>query len=117
MDASLRWLRAEYATKTEARQDLGVRSIIGDQDVYDYLKLMATFVRLAGYAGRLVNVDEMGVLAQRLNSKSARDANYEMILRIYNDCLQGSVKGLGVVFAGTDALWMIGGEDWRVMKP
>ena len=102
MDASLRWLRAEYATKTEARQDLGVRSIIGDQAVYDYLKLMATFVRLSGYAGLLVNVDEMGVLAQRLNSKSARDANYEMILRMYNDCLQGSVKGLGVVFAGTD---------------
>ena len=102
MNASLRWLRAEYATKTEARQDLGVRSIIGDQDVYDYLKLMAAFVRLAGYAGLLVNVDEMGVLAQRLNSKSARDANYEMILRIFNDCLQGSVKGLGVVFAGTD---------------
>ena len=103
MNASLRWLRAEYATKTEARQDLGVRSIIGDQDVYDYLKLMAAFVRLAGYAGLLVNVDEMGVLAQRLNSKSARDANYEMILRIFNDCLQGSVKGLGVVFAGTDS--------------
>jgi hypothetical protein len=102
MNASLRWLRAEYATKTEARQDLGVRSIIGDQDVYDYLKLMAAFVRLVGYAGLLVNVDEMGVLAQRLNSKSARDANYEMILRIFNDCLQGSVKGLGVVFAGTD---------------
>lgn len=102
MNASLRWLRAEYSTKTEARQDLGVRSIIGDQDVYDYLKLMAAFVRLAGYAGLLVNVDEMGVLAQRLNSKSARDANYEIILRIYNDCLQGSVKGLGVVFAGTD---------------
>ena len=102
MNTSLRWLRAEYATKTEARQDLGVRSIIGDQDVYDYLKLMASFVRLAGYTGLLVNVDEMGVLAQRLNSKSARDANYEMILRIFNDCLQGSVKGLGVVFAGTD---------------
>jgi hypothetical protein len=63
---------------------------------------MAAFIRLAGYAGLLVNVDEMGVLAQRLNSKSARDANYEMILRIFNDCLQGSVKGLGVVFAGTD---------------
>jgi hypothetical protein len=102
MNASLRWLRAEYSTKTEARQDLGVRSIIGDQDVYDYLKLMSAFVRLAGNSGLLVNVDEMGVLAQRLNSKSARDANYEMILRIFNDCLQGSVKGLGVVFAGTD---------------
>jgi hypothetical protein len=103
MTASLRWLRAEYATKMEARQDLGVRSIIGDQDVYDYLKLMAAFVRLAGYAGLLVNLDEMGVLAQRLNNTPARNANYEMILRIVNDCLQGSVAGLGVVFAGTDA--------------
>ncbi len=102
MNASLRWLRAEYATKTEARQDLGVRSIVGDQDVYDYLKLMAAFVKLAGYAGLLVNLDEMGVLAQRLNNKPARDANYEMVLRIVNDCLQGNVKGLGVVFAGTD---------------
>jgi hypothetical protein len=103
MTASLRWMRAEYATKMEARQDLGVRSIIGDQDVYDYLKLMAAFVRLAGYAGLLVNLDEMGVLAQRLNNTPARNANYEMILRIVNDCLQGNVAGLGVVFAGTDA--------------
>lgn len=102
MNASLRWLRAEYATKMEARQDLGVRSIIGDQDVYDYLKLIAAFVKLAGYAGLLVNLDEMGVLAQRLNNKPARDANYEMVLRIVNDCLQGNVRGLGVVFAGTD---------------
>jgi len=100
--ASLRWLRAEYTTKTEARQDLGVRSIINDQDVYEYLKLMAAFVRLAGYAGLLVNLDEMGVLSHQLNNKPARNANYEMILRIVNDCLQGSVMGLGVVFAGTD---------------
>lgn len=102
MNASLRWLNAEYATKMEARQDLGVRSIIGDRNVYDYLKLMASFVKLAGHTGLLVNLDEMGVLAQRLNNKPARDANYEMILRIVNDCLQGNVKGLGVIFAGTD---------------
>lgn len=101
--AALRWLRAEYTTKTEARQDLGVRSIIDDQDMYDYLKLMAAFVQLAGYTGLLVNLDEMGVLSHRLNNTPARNANYEMILRIVNDCLQGSVSGLGVVFAGTDA--------------
>ena len=100
MTASLRWLRAEYATKMEARQDLGVRSIIGDQDVYDYLKLMAAFVHLAGYSGLLVNLDEMGVLSHRLNNTPARNANYEMILHIVNDCLQGSVMGLGVIFAG-----------------
>ncbi|MFA5206712.1 MAG: ATP-binding protein [Lentisphaeria bacterium] len=103
MAAAIRWLRAEYATKTEARQDLGVRSIIDDQVTYDYLKLLAAFVRMAGYAGLLVNLDEMGVLSHRLNNSQARNANYEMILRILNDCLQGSVSGLGFSFAGTDA--------------
>lgn len=103
MASALRWLRAEYGTKTEARQDLGVRSIIDDADVYDYLKLMAAFVRLAGYSGLLVNLDEMGVLSHRLNHAQARNANYEMILRMVNDCLQGSVEGLGFYFAGTDA--------------
>lgn len=102
-ESALRWLRAEYTTKTEARQDLGVRSIIDDADIYDYLKLMAAFVRLAGYAGLLVSLDEMGVLSHRLNHAQARNANYEMILRIVNDCLQGSVEGLGFFFAGTDA--------------
>jgi hypothetical protein len=103
MASALRWLRAEYGTRTEARQDLGVRSIIDDADIYDYLKLMAAFVRLAGYSGLLVNLDEMGVLSHRLNHAQARNANYEMILRMVNDCLQGSVEGLGFYFAGTDA--------------
>jgi len=103
MSAALRWLRAEYTTKTEANRDLGVRSIICDADIYDYLKLMAAFVRMAGYAGLLVNFDEMGVLSQRLNNAQARNSNYEMILRIVNDCLQGNVAGIGFVFAGTDS--------------
>jgi len=103
MTSAIRWLRAEYSTKTEARQDLGVRSIIDDQGIYDYLKLLAAFVKMSGYAGLLVNFDEMGVLSHRLNNSQARNSNYEMILRILNDCLQGSVCGLGFVFAGTDA--------------
>lgn len=103
MAAAVRWLRAEYSTKTEARQDLDVRSIIDDASVYDYLKLFAAFVRMAGYAGLLINLDEMGVLSHRLNNQQARNANYEMILRILNDCLQGSVSGIGFIFAGTDA--------------
>ena len=101
--SALRWLRAEYRTKTEARQDLGVRSIIEDTQVYDYLKLFAAFVRLAGFAGLLVNVDEMGVLSHRLNNSQARNANYEAILRIVNDCLQGNVAGIGFLFGGTDS--------------
>jgi hypothetical protein len=100
--AALRWLRAEYRTKTEARQDLGVRSIIDDVQFYDYLKLFAVFVRLAGYAGLLVNIDEMGVFSHRLNSSQSRTANYEVLLRILNDCLQGNVAGLGFLFGGTD---------------
>lgn len=103
MSSALRWLRAEYTTKTEANRDLGVRSIITDRDIYDYLKLMAAFVRMAGYAGLLVGFDEMGVLSQRLNNAQARNSNYEMILRIVNDCLQGNFGGIGFIFAGTDS--------------
>ena len=102
MCSALRWLRAEYRTKTEARHDLDVRSIIDDVQFYDYLKLFASFVRLAGYAGLLVNIDEMGVFSHRLNSSQARLANYEVLLRILNDCLQGNVVGLGFLFGGTN---------------
>ena len=100
--SALRWLRAEYSTKTEARQDLGVRSIIDDAGFYDYLKLFAAFVLVAGYSGLLVNIDELVVLSHRLSNTSARNRNYEAILRIINDCLQGRVEGLAFVFAGTD---------------
>ncbi len=100
--AAVRWLRGEYTSKTEARADLGVRTIIDDDSVYDYLKLWARFLRLAGYAGLMVCLDELVVLSHRLNNRTARDRNYEAILRIVNDCLQGSVEGLGVVFAATD---------------
>lgn len=103
MEHSLRWLCAQYTTKTEARQDLGVRSIIDDHNIYDYLKLLAMFVRMAGYAGLLVNIDEMGVLSHRLNNAQARNSNYEVLLRVLNDCNQGNVSGIGFVFAGTDS--------------
>ena len=96
------WLRAEYRTRTEARHDLDVRSIIDDTQFYDYLKLFASFTKLAGYAGLLINIDEMGVFSHRLNSSQARTANYEVILRILNDCLQGNVAGLGFFFGGTN---------------
>ncbi len=100
--AALRWLRAEFQTKTEARQALGVRRIITDESFYDSLKLLAAFCVKAGYAGVLVNIDELVVLSHRLPSKRARQANYEMVLTLINDCLQGSVGHLGFVLAGTD---------------
>lgn len=98
--ASLRWLRAEYPTKTEARQALQVRSIIDDADVYDTFKLLSAFVRIAGYSGLLVVFDEM-VNLYKLQSSHARNQNYEQLLRILNDVLQGNVEGLGFVFGGT----------------
>ncbi|MBL8745823.1 MAG: DUF2791 family P-loop domain-containing protein, partial [Phycisphaerae bacterium] len=79
--SAIRWLRGEYATRTEAKNDLGVRSIIDDDSFYDYLKLLAAFFRLSGYAGLLVCLDELVVLSHRLNNRQARDRNYEAILR------------------------------------
>jgi len=102
MVSAIRWLSGEYSTKTEARQDLGVRTIIEDANIYDYLKLWGRFIKMAGYSGLLVNLDELGVLSHRLNNVQARNSNYETILHIVNDCLQGSVSGIGFIFAGTD---------------
>ena len=102
MAYALRWLSGEYSTKTEARQDLGVRTIIEDNNVYDYLKLWGRFVRMAGYSGLLVNLDELAVLSHRLNNAQARNSNYEKILQIVNDCNQGNVSGIGFILAGTD---------------
>jgi hypothetical protein len=100
--AALRWLRGEYTTKTEARNDLGVRRIISDENFYDSLKLLAAFCVKAGYAGMLVNVDELVVLSHRLPNSRVRQSNYESLLTILNDCLQGGVRGLGFLMAGTD---------------
>jgi hypothetical protein len=99
-DAAVRWLRGEYTTKTDARRDLGVRTIVHDANVYDQLKLMARFVVLAGYAGLLVGLDEL-VNLYKLASTAARRSNYEQILRIVNDCLQGGVEHLGFLMGGT----------------
>jgi hypothetical protein len=100
--AAVRWLRGEYTSKVEARKDLGVRTIIDDESTYDFIKLFASFARLAGYSGLLLLVDEMVVLSHRLQNRQARDANYEALLRILNDCLQGNVEGVGFLFAATD---------------
>ncbi len=97
---AVRWLRAEYSTKTDAKKDLGIRTIISDASFYDSLKLLSLFVRQAGYAGLLVNIDEM-VNLYKLNSTQARVSNYEQILRILNDCLQGNAEHIGFLLGGT----------------
>ena len=99
---ALRWMRGEYATKTEARQDLGVRDIIEDENFYDSLKLMGAFCVKAGFGGLLVGLDELVVLSHRLPNTRVRQANYEALLSIINDCYQGGAANLGFVLAGTD---------------
>ncbi len=103
--AALRWLRGEFSLKTEAREALGVRTIVDDSSVYEYLKAMGRFVKLAGYAGFLVVLDECVNLVKLVNAQ-ARNANYEQILRIVNDVLQGSVDSLGFYFGGTPEFLM-----------
>ncbi|MCZ7860831.1 ATP-binding protein [Agrobacterium salinitolerans] len=98
--AALRWLRGEYSTKTEARASLGVRNIIEDDKVYDSIKLLSAFVRLAGYSGLVVVFDEM-VNIYKLQHALSREKNHEQILRIVNDVLQGSAQHIGFVFGGT----------------
>lgn len=103
--AALRWLRGEFSTKTDARKALGVRTIVDDASVYDHLKLMSAFVCEAGYKGLLVGLDEM-VNLYKLSSAQARNANYEQILRILNDVLQGSAEHLGFLLGGTPEFLM-----------
>jgi hypothetical protein len=97
---AVRWLRGEFATRTDARAALGVRTIIDDANFYDQLKLLARFVRLAGFSGLLICLDEMVNLYKLANSQ-ARNSNYEQILRILNDALQGTARGMGFTFGGT----------------
>lgn len=99
-DNALRWFKAEYTTKTDALRDLGVRTFISDASFYDTLKLYAVLVKQAGYKGLLVCLDEMVNLYKISNSVS-RKSNYEEILRMLNDSLQGSFSNLGFILCGT----------------
>ncbi len=102
---ALRWIRAEYATRTDARKALGVRTIIDDSSVYDHLKLMSAFVRQAGYSGLMVALDEL-VNLYKLTNSQARNSNYEQILRILNDVLQGGAAHIGFILGGTPEFLM-----------
>ena len=96
----LRWLRGEFGTKTEARSALSVSGIIQDENWYDYVKLFAVFARKIGYAGLVVFIDEC-VNLYKIPNRVSRENNYEKILSIFNDTLQGKASGLEVIFAGT----------------
>ncbi|MDY4222944.1 MAG: ATP-binding protein [Candidatus Faecousia sp.] len=96
----LKWFRGEYNTKTEARQELGVNIVITDEDWYEYLKLFAAFLKQAGYAGMLVLIDEL-VNIYKIPNAITRQYNYEKILTLYNDAMQGKAQHLGFILCGT----------------
>lgn len=97
---ALRWMRGEYSTKTEAKQDLGVRDIINDSNYYEYVKVLVRFVKKIGYSGLVINLDE-AINLYKINHSQAREKNYETILKIFNDTLQGNLEGLYITFSGT----------------
>ena len=96
----VRWFRGEYNLRREAREDLGVNIIITDDDWYDYLKLFAVFFRLAGYAGLMLMVDEL-VNIYKIPNTVTRQYNYEKLLTMYNDALQGKARYLGILMGAT----------------
>jgi hypothetical protein len=100
--ACLRWLRGEFSTKTEAKSALGfsVSAIICDENWYDYIKLWAIFASRLGYSGLVVYIDEC-VNLYKISNRISRECNYEKILSIFNDVLQGRAQGLGIIFGGT----------------
>jgi hypothetical protein len=97
---ALKWMKGEYHTKTEARQDLGVREIINDQNYYDMLKNFCKLFVNIGYSGFMINLDEM-ISLYKISNSVMREKNYEKILAIYNDCLQGKTSNMYFNFAGT----------------
>lgn len=96
----VRWFRGEYSTKREAKEALGVNLIITDDDWYDYLKLFAVFFRMAGYAGMMFFIDEL-VNLYKIPNAITRQYNYEKLLAMYNDALQGKARYLGIVMGAT----------------
>ena len=100
MNSVLKWLKAGYTTKTETFKDLGIREFISDASFYNTLKLYSVLVRKAGYKGLLICMDEMVNLYKIPNSVS-RKANYEEILSMLNNTLQGSFSNIGFIMCGT----------------
>lgn len=96
----VRWFRGEYALKREAKEELGVNIIITDDDWYDYLKIFAVFFRLAGYTGMMIMIDEL-VNLYKIPNAITRQYNYEKLLTMYNDTLQGKARYLGIIMGAT----------------
>jgi len=99
-NAAMKWLRGEYATRSEANAELGVRTIITDDSWFDYIKLISAFIKSLGYKGLVLLLDE-GVNLYKISNTISRNNNYEKLLNMFNDTMQGKVQGLGAYMCGT----------------
>jgi len=96
----LKWFRGEYPTRREAKADLDINFTVTDDTWYDFLKIFAMFLVGAGYKGLLVVVDEL-VNIFKIPNSITRHNNYEKILTMYNDVLQGKARHIGFLMGGT----------------
>lgn len=99
-NAAMKWLRGEYSTKADAFAELGVRAIITDDTWFDYIKLLSSFVSVVGYKGFVMLLDE-GVNLYKISNTVSRNNNYEKLLNMFNDAMQGKVRGLCAYMCGT----------------
>ena len=96
----IKWFRGEYTTKTDAKKELGVNIIITDDDWYEYIKIFAAFLKKAGYSGMYILIDEL-VNIYKITNSITRQNNYEKMLAMYNDAMQGKAHYLGIIMCGT----------------
>lgn len=99
-NSAMKWLRGEYATKADANSELGVRAIITDDTWFDYMKLLSAFVSILGYKGFVMLLDE-GVNLYKISNTISRNNNYEKLLNMFNDAMQGKVRSMGAYMCGT----------------
>jgi len=96
----LKWFRGEYPSRREAKVELGINFVVTDETWYDFLKIFAIFLVGAGYKGLIVMIDEL-VNIFKIPNSITRQNNYEKILTMYNDVLQGKAQHIGFLMGGT----------------
>ena len=97
---AIKWLRGEYSTRTEAKNELGVRDIITDINYYEYIKVLSQFIKQIGYSGFVINFDE-AINLYKITHSQTREKNYETILKMFNDTIQGNLEGIYLTIGGT----------------
>ena len=97
---SLRWFKGEYELKSDVRRDLGITNMVSDANWYDFIKIWAEFAHRIGYKGLVVFIDE-GVVLYKIQNRVARSNNYERLLSMFNDIMQGKSSYLSMYVCGT----------------